>query len=129
MTFAGLFAGHKLDDALPVFAAAFRAELFLKDRQHGPVKLLRLCHTHLVHFEANDREGSARKYFDHAASTQIWEAEIVPLNEHESFLGLRATRKRHGVIYDSTIRIRKFRPQFQIALDRARFEFSDHSRL
>src|SRR6266487_7056568 len=112
MTFAGLFARHKLDDALPVFAAAFRTELFLKDRQHWPVKLLRLCHAHLVHFEADDREASTRKHFDHATWTQIWEPEIVWLNEDERFFDLRATRKRHGVIHDTTIRIRKFRPQF-----------------
>src|SRR5215475_2676505 len=31
MTFAGLFTGHKLNDALPVFAAAFWTELLLKD--------------------------------------------------------------------------------------------------
>src|SRR5205823_5292402 len=112
MTFAWLFTGHKLDDALPVFAAAFRTELFLKDRQHGPVKLLRLCHAHLMHFEADDREASARKHFDHAAWTQIWEPEIVRFNEHERFFDFSVTRTRHGVIHNSTIRIRKFRPQF-----------------
>src|SRR4030095_11122520 len=112
MTFAGLFTGHKLDDALPVFAPAFQPELFLKDGQDGPVKFLRLCHAHLVHFEADDREASARKHFDHAAWTQIWEPEIVRLNEDERFFGLRATGKPYGVIHDTTIRIRKFRPQF-----------------
>src|SRR5258708_29119605 len=112
MTFAGLFTGHKLDNALPVFAAAFGTELFLKDRQHGAVKLLRLCHAHLVHFEANDREASARKHFDYAAWTQIWEPEIVRLNEDERSFDLRATRKRHCVIHDSTIQTRKFRPPF-----------------
>jgi len=59
VTFGGFFTGHELDDALPVFAAAFWTELFLKDRQHRSVKLLRLCHAHLVNFEANDREASA----------------------------------------------------------------------
>src|SRR5262249_33219413 len=85
MTFAGFFTGHKLDNALPIFAAAFWTELFLKDRQHRAVKLLRLCNAHLVNFEANDRETSARKYFNHSAGTQIWEPEIVRLNEHERF--------------------------------------------
>src|SRR6266508_2131973 len=112
MTFAWLFTGHKLDDALPVLAAAFGTELFLKDRQHRTAKLLRLCHAHLVHFETNDREASARKHFDHAAWTQIWEPEIVRLNKDERFFDLRTVRKRHGVIHDSTIRIREFRPQF-----------------
>src|SRR5215470_12969227 len=112
MTFTGPFAGHELDDALPVFATAFRAELILKDRQHGTVELLRLCHAHLMNLEANNREARARKYFDHPAWTQVWEAEIVRLNEHKCFFDLSAGGVGDRAIEDPTIGIRKFGPQF-----------------
>ena len=70
-------ARHELDDVLPRAAAVFRTKLFFQDRQHRPVKLLRLPDTHPMHFEANDIEAGAREDFDHATGPQIREFEVV----------------------------------------------------
>src|SRR5881227_2348673 len=53
-TFAGFFAGHELDNALPVFAAAFCPELFLKQREHWSIEVLRLRYAHSMDLEADD---------------------------------------------------------------------------
>src|SRR5438045_8796649 len=125
MTFTGLFSGHKLDDAFPVFAAAFRTEFFLKDRQNRPVKLLGLCDAHLVDFESDDREAGARKHFDYAPWTQIREPEIVRLDQHKRSLDLSTGRVGDGTIENTTVRISKLGPPFLNALDRVRLGFRD----
>src|SRR5262249_4175466 len=128
-TFAGFSSGHEFDDAFPIFAAAVWAEFLLQNAQHRSVKLLRLFDTHLVNFESDDGEPRARKHLDHAARSQIRKPEIVGLDQDKSLFYLRVGGKGDDSIQDSTVRIRKFRPEFQIPFDRLRIERRQYSRL
>ena len=67
--------------------------------------------------EANDAETGTRKNFDNATRPQVWEFEIVRLNQDECLLGFCISWKRNDLIQDSPVRIGKFRPEFQIAFD------------
>src|ERR1043166_9687030 len=65
----------------PLFGPSF----FFEDRKHRPVELFCLRDAHAVHFKPDDREARPRKYFDDPARSQIWEFEIVGLDQDESF--------------------------------------------
>ena len=87
-------AGHELDDVFPGLAALARPELVFEDRQHRPVKFLRLRHAHAMDLEADDVEPGARENFDHAAGPEIGKLEIVRLDQDECLLDFRARPDR-----------------------------------
>src|SRR5207244_8048722 len=101
----------------PVLSTAVDAPFVLKNGKHGAVKLFCLRDAHSMELEANDAETGTRKNFDNATRPQVWEFEIVRLNQDECLLGFCITWKRNDLIQDSPVRIGKFRPEFQIAFD------------
>src|SRR5437016_2533411 len=128
-TLARLSASHKFDNAFPVFAAALWAEFFLKDWQHGPVELLRLGDAHSMDLEADDGEPRARKYFNDSAGAQIWKPKIVGFDQDKCLFDVRVAWKADAPIQDTAVRIRKRRPELQIAFDRVWIESREHARL
>src|SRR5439155_868528 len=88
-TRAWLSASHEFDNAFPVLAAVFLAEFFLKDWQYRPVELLRLGDAHAVHLKTDDGQARPGKHFDYAAGPQIWEFEVVGLDQDECLFDLR----------------------------------------
>src|SRR5207302_10132192 len=105
-TFAWPSASDEFNVAFTVFAAALRAEFFLKDWEHRPVELFRLGDAHAMHLKADDGEARSRKHFDHTARSQIWELEIVGLNQDECLFDLRVRRKTDGAIQNAAVGIR-----------------------
>ena len=83
--------------------AVERAQLFLQDRQYWPVELLRLCDAHLVDLETNDVEPGAGKNLDNASWSQVWELEIIRLNQDERLLDFCVSGKSDDLIEDSSI--------------------------
>ena len=82
-----------------------------------------------MHLKADDGEARSRKHFDHTARSQIWELEIVGLNQDECLFDLRVRRKTDGAIQNAAVGIGKLRPEFQIALDCLRIESCQHAGL
>ena len=128
-TLAWLSASHEFDNAFPVLAAVFLAEFFLKDWQYRPVELLRLGDAHAVHLKTDDGQARPGKHFDYAAGPQIWEFEVVGLDQDECLFDLRVRGEADGAIQDAAVGIGKIRPELQIALDCFWIERRQHAGL
>ena len=86
-----------------------------------------------MNLEADNVEAGARENFDHPAWTNVRELEIVGLNQDQRLFDLRVLWKLDRLIENAALAIGKFRPKFEVALDRfciqrrnyRRFEVSD----
>src|SRR5439155_27260638 len=79
--------------------------------------------------EADDGEPRARKYFNDSAGAQIWKPKIVCFDEDKRLFDLRVAWKADGAIQDTAVRIRKRRPEPQIAFDRGWIESREQAGL